>query len=437
MLLEVLFILVLISLNGLLAMSELAVVSARPARLKLRAEQGEIRALSVLALAEDQGRFLASVQIGISLVAVLSGAFSGATLGLRLSHTFTSWGMADSIAQPAGIGLVVLVITYLSLIFGELVPKQIALRAPEEVAMRVAPAMRLVSKVAAPLIWLLDRSGNLILRVLRQAEKPDPGISDEEIHLVIDEAAGAGVIEPEESQMIVGVMRTADQTARGLQTPRHDVEIAEVGETRQQVLERFRQSGHSRLPLRNGGPDDLVGVINARDLLTEQTAEDFDLLAMMITVPMIHDDLPAMDVINELRTANTHMLLVFDEFGHFTGVITPMDILGAIAGGFDDDRYDEANIVEREDGSLLVAGWMPVDEFAKQLEFTLDSAASFKTVAGLVISHAKNLPQVGQRLNINGWDFEIVDMDGKRIDKILVSKADANTEDNTTPSSVN
>lgn len=342
MLLEVLFILVLISLNGLLAMSELAVVSARPARLKLRAEQGEIRALSVLALSEDQGRFLASVQIGISLVAVLSGAFSGATLGLRLSHTFTSWGMADSIAQPAGIGLVVLVITYLSLIFGELVPKQIALRAPEE-----------------------------------------------------------------------------------------------VGETRQQVLERFRQSGHSRLPLRNGGPDDLVGVINARDLLTEQTAEDFDLLAMMITVPMIHDDLPAMDVINELRTANTHMLLVFDEFGHFTGVITPMDILGAIAGGFDDDRYDEANIVEREDGSLLVAGWMPVDEFAKQLEFTLDSAASFKTVAGLVISHAKNLPQVGQRLNINGWDFEIVDMDGKRIDKILVSKADANTEDNTTPSSVN
>lgn len=419
---EILIILFLIGLNGLLAMSELAVVTARPARLKLRAEKGGKRAVTALRLAEDQGSFLASAQIGISLVAVLSGAFSGATLGLRLSHTLADWGISESLAQPLGIGFVVLIITYFSLIFGELVPKQIALRAPEEVALRVAPAMQLISKVTAPLIWLLDRSGNIVLRVLRQAEKPAPAISDEEIHLVVDEAAGAGVIEQEESRMIAGVMYTADQTARGILSPRHDVEIAEVGDTRQQLLERFRQSGHSRLPLRSGGPDDLLGVINARDILTEQTEEDFDLLAMITSVPMIHDDLPAIDVIKQLRTANTHMLLVFDQHGHFSGVITPMDILGAIAGGFDDERYAEAKITERADGSMLVAGWMPVNEFTQQLDITLKDEASFTTVAGLVIDRAKTLPHVGQRLTIDSWNIEIVDMDGKRIDKLLVSK---------------
>ncbi len=179
MYLEILIVLVLIGLNGLLAMSELAVVSARPARLKLRAEKGEKRAVTALNLAEDQGRFLASAQIGISLVAILSGAFSGATLGLRLVSTLSDWGMSYTIAQPFGIGLVVVAITYLSLIFGELVPKQIALRAPESVAMRVAPLMQLISKIAAPLIWLLDRSGNLVLRLIRQADKPDAGVSDQ------------------------------------------------------------------------------------------------------------------------------------------------------------------------------------------------------------------------------------------------------------------
>lgn len=422
MYLEVLIVVVLICLNGLLAMSELAVVSARPARLNILAEKGEKRAVTALRLAKNRGKFLASAQIGISLVAVLSGAFSGATLGSRLSNTLSSWGVAETIAQPLGIGLVVVTITYLSLIFGELVPKQIALRAPEAVAMRVAPSMRFISKVAAPLIWLLHRSANLILRLIRQAEKPDAAVSDEEIHMLVAEAAGAGVIEQEEGRMITGVMHTADQTARGILTPRHDVEIADVQENRQQILERFRQSKHSRLPLRDGGPDDLVGVINVRDVLTEQSGDDFDLLDMMTSVPMIHDNLSAIEVIDRLRTADTHMLLVFDEYGHFTGVVTPMDILGAIAGGFDDDRYDEAKVVKREDGSLLVAGWMPIDEFASELGITLEGATHFKTVAGLIIDQTKTLPHVGQRLTIEGWIFEIVDMDGKRIDKILVSK---------------
>lgn len=428
MYLEILIVVVLIAVNGLLAMSELAVVSARPARLKLRADKGEKRAVTALNLAKGQGRFLASVQIGISLVAILSGAFSGATLGLRLANTLSAWGISDTIAQPLGIGLVVIVITYLSLIFGELVPKQIALRAPESVAMRVAPLMQLISKVAAPLIWLLERSSNLALRLIGQADKPDAAVSDEEIHMLIDEAEDAGVIEQEESQMIIGVMRIADRTARGILTPRHDVEIADAAETRQQILERFQRSGHSRLPLRNGGSDDLIGVINARDILTEQTEDSFDPLAAVKLVPMIYESLPAIAVIDKLRSSKDHMLLVFDDHGHFTGVITPMDILGAIAGGFEAEQFDEPKVIEREDGSLLVSGWMPVDEFASQLKITLEDELSFETVAGLVFDRVTLPPHVGQHICIDGWNIEIVDMDGKRIDKLLVSQATPKTD---------
>ena len=428
MYLEILIVVVLIAVNGLLAMSELAVVSARPARLKLHADKGEEGAVTALNLAEDQGRFLASVQIGISLVAILSGAFSGATVGLRLANTLSAWGISDTIAQPLGIGLVVIVITYLSLIFGELVPKQIALRAPESVAMRVAPLMQLISKVAAPLIWLLERSSNLALRLIGQADKPAAAVSDEEIHMLIDEAEDAGVIEQEESQMMIGVMRIADRTARGILTPRHDVEIADAAETRQQILERFQRSGHSRLPLRNGGSDDLIGVINARDILTEQTEDSFDPLAAVKLVPMIYESLPAIAVIDMQRNSKDHMLLVFDDHGHFTGVITPMDILGAIAGGFEAEQFDEPKVIEREDGSLLVSGWMPVDEFASQLKITLEDKLSFETVAGLVFDRVTVPPHVGQHICIDGWNIEIVDMDGKRIDKLLVSQATPKTD---------
>lgn len=423
MYLEILIVLVLIGVNGLLAMSELAVVTVRPARLRMRADKGERRAVTALSLAEDKGRFLAAVQIGISLVAILSGAFSGATLGLRLVDTLSQWGIPEKISQPFGIGLVVLAITYLSLIFGELVPKKLALRAPEAVAMRVAPLMRLVSNAAAPLTWILDRSGNVVLKVFRKSGDHDASISDEDIHMMIAEAEGAGVIEHEESQMIAGVMRTADRTARGILTPRHDVEIAEAGDTRQQILERFQKSGHTRLPLRDGGPDDLIGVINARDVLTEKAGEVFDPLAVVKSVPMIHESLPAIVAINKLRNSKDQMLLVFDEYGHFTGVVTPMDILGAIVGGFDADHLDEPKVIERDDGSLLVSGWMPVDEFASQLKIALEDDLSFETVAGLVIDRAQIRPRVGQHVTIDGWTIEIVDMDGKRIDKLLVSKA--------------
>ncbi len=419
MLIEISIILALIVLNGSLAMSELAVVSSRPARLRARANRGDRGAAAALRLSENPGRFLSAVQIGITLVGILSGALSGATLGARLAAALPELGMSARFADEVGVGLVVIVITYLSLIVGELVPKQIALSDPEAVASRVAPAMRVLERVALPLVWVLDRSGRVILAVIGQSGRRAPSVSDEEIRMLIAEAEGAGVIEKAETQMIASVMRVADRTARGLMTPRLEVEVADASETREAILERFRTSGRSRLPLRQGDPDDIVGVLLSRDVLLSD-AGPFEPKKLALPVQAVHEALPATEVIERLKLSEAHMLLVYDEFGHFEGIVTPMDVLGALVGGFDETEQDEPKVVERADGSLLVAGWMPVDEFADRIGLELGDDLDFETVGGLVLDRAGELPQVGQHINVGAWRIEVVDLDGRRIDKLLV-----------------
>ena len=387
--------------------------------------RGDGGSLQALRLAEDPGRFLSTVQIGITLVGVLSGAFSGATLGLRVSTALQDIGLGSTVAQPLGVGSVVVAVTYLSLVVGELVPKQIALSNPERIAARVAPAMAVLAVAAAPLVWILDRSGKAVLKALSQDTSRKHRVSDEEIHLLIAEAESAGVIEKGETAMIEGVMRIADRTAKGLMTPRHEVIVADAGESLSEILERFRQSGRTRLPLRDGGPDEIVGILHSRDLLTADPNE-FNARHIMMNAPVIHDVLPALDVVERLRASPEHMLLVYDEYGHFEGIVTAMDILGAIAGGFDEIETDEPKIVEREDGSLLVAGWMPIDEFADRLGITLTEYGDYETVAGLVLYLFAKLPQVGETARIGGWRLEVIDMDGRRIDKLLVQKAARN-----------
>lgn len=421
MLIEIAIILALIVLNGSLAMSELAVVSSRPARLRAGANRGDRGAATALLLAENPGRFLSAVQIGITLVGILSGALSGATLGVRLAEVLPEFGVPVRFAGEVGVGLVVIVITYLSLIVGELVPKQIALSNPEAVAARVAPAMRVIERIALPLVWLLDLSGRAVLALLGQSGRRTPSVSDEEIRMLIAEAEGAGVIEKAETEMIAGVMRVADRTARGLMTPRVEVEVVEAAETREAILERFRTSRRSRLPLRQGGPDDIVGVLHSRDVLLSD-GEAFSPAGLARPVQVVHEALPAIEVIERLKLSEAHMLLVYDEFGHFEGIVTPMDVLGAIVGGFDETEQDEPKVVERADGSLLVAGWMPVDEFADRIGLELGDDLDFETVGGLVLDRAGELPQVGQSIILGAWRIEVVDLDGRRIDKLLVEK---------------
>lgn len=423
MILEIAIIIVLTLFNGVLAMSELAIVSSRNARLQVLAEAGSHGARIALRLADDPGRFLSSVQIGITLVGILAGAFSGATLGLRLAGWLLAQGVEPALANALGVGGVVVAVTYGSLIFGELVPKQIALRAPEASAVRIAPLLQGIAVVTAPVVWVLDRSARLVLWALGQTGPAERNMTDEEVKLVIAEAQSAGVIEEAETAMIAGVMRIADRSARGLMTPRHDVEIAEVDETRDQIIARFRDSGHSRLPLRDGGPDEIIGVIAARDVMSIEPDDPFDARTYLRPAPVVHDSLPALEVIEQLRATPASMLLIFDEYGTFEGIITPMDILGAITGGFDEDVMDEPKLVTREDGSLIVAGWMPVDEFADHVGLNLEEDRGFETVAGLVLDRAGILPGVGDRVAVGDWIIEVLDLDGRRIDKVLVSRA--------------
>ncbi len=419
MLLEILIVLLLTMFNGVLAMSELAIVSARPARLKVMAAEGSTGAQTALELGAEPGRFLSSVQIGITLVGVMSGAFSGATLGARLSAALMANGLSPALAQTLGVGGVVVLITYLSLIIGELVPKQIALRSPEGVASRISPLILFISRIAAPIVWLLDISGRLVLRLLGQSGESDRGISDEEIRVMLSDARSAGVIEPAETEMIAGVMRIADRSARGLMTPRHEIETVDVADPAPEVLQRFRDSRRSRLLVRDGTDDNIIGVITLRELLTEDTT---DLRPLVQEVPVIREGLPALSVIEELKASPAHMLLVYDEYGHFEGVVTAMDLLEAIAGDFPEPGDDEPKAVQREDGSWLVAGWMPADEFAEMIGISLPEDRGYESVAGLVLDRAGVLPDVGAHVTLANWRIEVVDLDGRRIDKLLVSQ---------------
>lgn len=421
--LEILIVAVLTLVNGLLAMSELAVVSSRPARLKVLAAEGKRGATVALKLQEDPGKFLSSVQIGITLVGVLSGAFSGATLGERLGDTLIGAGINPSIAAPLGVGIVVIIITYLSLIIGELVPKQIALRDSEGVAARVAPAMALIASIAAPLVWFLDISGRLVLRLLGQSGETDERVTDEEVKTLIAEAEHAGVLETEERHMISGVMRLADRSARGLMTPRLDVELLDLSETHEEMIEKLRATRHSVLPVQDGAVDSIVGVIVRKDLVENVlSATPLDMRALVKQAPVVMDRSSALDVLKAIRGSLVHMALVFDEYGHFEGIVTPGDILEAITGAFQEEEGDEKAYVTREDGSYLVSGWMQVDEFQAHLGVPVPKDAKFETVAGFVLAELNHLPAVGETFERGHWRFEVLDLDGRRIDKILVTR---------------
>ena len=404
-------------------MSELAVVSSRAVRLKLLADQGNRGAAIAIRLAEDPGRFLSTVQIGITLVGVLSGAFSGATLGARLAGWLEQQGLTPAVADGLGVGSVVVAITYLSLIVGELVPKQIALRAPETVAARVAPAMALLSRVALPLVWLLNASGKAVLALLGQKGETEEKVTDEEIRTVLAEAHSAGVIEEEESEMISGVMRLADRTARGLMTPRRDVEVIDIEDDLVEIREQLRSSQRSRLPVRNGASDEILGVVFVKDALDAfLQGTNPDLSSIMRQAPVVSDRTGAINVIQSLRKSPSHMVLVYDEYGHFEGIVTSGDVLEAITGVFQEDESEEPAILEREDGSFLVAGWMPIDEFADEMGFALSDSPAYETVAGFVIDEIQRLPTLGETFTAKGWHFEVIDMDGRRIDKLLVRR---------------
>jgi len=425
--LEIGIIVALIVLNGLLAMSELAVVSARRARLKSYQQRGVRAAERAMALAADPGRFLSTVQIGITLVGVLSGALSGATLGRRLADFLAAQGVSESLAGTLGMGSVVALITYFSLIVGELVPKQVALRNPERIAMLVAPAMTLLSRVASPLVWLLNISGDAVLWLLGQSGETGNRVTDEEIRTIIAEAEHHGTIESDERRMIAGVMRLGDRAVRAIMTPRTEVVWLDLQADKAAIRKLLMDAPHSRLPAAEGSVDAMVGVVQTRALLAALLSrKPFDLRDYVHKAPIVHDNADALDVLAALKEAEVPMALVHDEYGVFEGLVTPADVLETIAGVFRADLDGEGPpAVQRDDGSWLIAGYMPVDEMAELLGLHLPARRDYETAAGLVLSQLHHLPETGETVDTAGWRFEVVDLDGRRIDKLIARRLGA------------
>jgi putative hemolysin len=424
---ELLIALALIALNGVFALSELAVVSARKVRLKTMADAGRPGARTALALAEEPGRFLSTVQIGITLVGILAGAFSGAALSQSFDTVLEGWGIPTRIAEPLAYVLVLGFITYLSVVIGELVPKNLALKNPEAIACTLAPPMALLSRMAGPVVWFLDASTKVIFRLLGGDTGPTSAVTDEEIRTIVAEAESAGVIETDERKMISGVLRLGDRAVRGIMTPRTDVDWIDLEDPALDIRETLIKTPHSRLPVSEGMQDNMIGVVQARELLAAYLADKpLDVRAHVRTAPVIPDTLDALDALNVLREADVPMALVHDEYGHFEGVVTPADILDAIAGAFrSDESTADPEAVQREDGSWLLAGWMPADEMADQLGIVLPESRDYETVAGLVIGELQHLPDTGEAVETLGWRFEVVDLDGRRIDKILARRVEA------------
>jgi putative hemolysin len=424
--LDVLIILLLVALNGVLAMSELAIVSAREARLKALAKAGKRGAKRALALADHPGRFLSTVQIGISLVGILAGAYSGASLGGPVAERLELLGMAPDTAKTVGFVIVIALTTYASLIIGELVPKQFALRSPEPIAVAMATPMLWLARATAPFVWLLDQTSALIFRLLGLRRESETKVTAEELHLVVAEAHHAGVLEESERAIISGIVRLADRPAREVMTPRRDVEWIDVEAAPEAVRAFLTATAHSRVPVAEGSVDRLIGVVQSRDVMTALIeGRALDLRSLLRAAPVVPDQMDAMDALDVLRSADVPMAFVQDEYGHFEGLVTPADLLSALAGGFtaDPGRDTDPPLVEREDGSWWVSGSLSADALTDRLGINLPEDRDYSTVAGFALSVLKHLPEVGERFTHGGWQFEIVDMDGRKIDKLLASKA--------------
>jgi putative hemolysin len=421
---DLVLILALLVLNGVLAMAELAIVSSREARLKAMARRGSGGAQCALDLAADPGRFLSTVQTGITLIAILSGAFSGENFGALAAQRLELAGFTQHSAHILGFGLVIVVVTFTTLVVGEIVPKQIALRSPEPLAVVISRPMLWLSRIVAPFVWLLDRTSTLVLTLLGLSGESENAVTAEELHLVVAEAQTAGVLEESERAIISGVVRLADRPVREVMTPRTEVDWIDVSASSEEFRQLLEETPHSRIPVADGSVDNIVGVIQTRDLLEAVLdGRELDLKQLARNAPVIPDLMDAMDALAVLRRAEVPLALVRDEYGHFDGIVTPGSILAALAGVFRNDveEGEEPDLVEREDGSWLVSGSASADLLADRFGIHLPVERDFSTIAGFALWVLKHLPETGERFQHDGWQFEVVDMDGRKIDKLIAA----------------
>jgi putative hemolysin len=413
-------------LNGAFAMSELAIVSARRARLLALQRGGDLGAGVALDLADDPERFLPTVQIGISLVGILAGVFGGAQLANPLGAVLDEIPLLHGFGDEIAFTLVVLAIAYANLIVGELVPKQLALRDPERIAARVARPLATLARFTAPVVWLMSQSSNLVLRLFGRHRPAENAVTEEEVKAVVAEGAEAGALEHEERHMIERVLRLADRPVRAMMTPRTEVSWIDRSAPREAVAAQLRAAEVTRFVVADRRIDNVVGVVVVKDLLDQMLAGEQPSIARALRQPLIlPDGLSGLDALERLRHDAVGLALVLDEYGSFEGVVTASDLLEAIVGelGPETGPQVKGEAVQRADGSLLLDGMMPSDELRLRLDLPpLPYPGTYHTVAGLMLALLQRVPREGDRIVWSGWRFEIVDMDGRRVDKVLAIK---------------
>src|SRR5215207_7913154 len=423
---EVLFILLLLAANGVFAMSELAVVSSRKARLQRMAEAGDARARAALELANSPDRFLSTIQIGITLVGILAGAFGGATIAEQLGAQIARVPTLAEYGEAVGLAVVVISITYLSLVVGELVPKRLALNNPERIAKLVARPMGLLSRLASPVVRVLSVSTSAILHILRLKASDEPPVTEEEIKVLIEQGAQAGVILEAEQEMVESVFKLADRSIVTLMTPRNDIAWLNVNDPPEKLYGQISASPYSRFPVCLGNADNVIGVVKAKDLLGRcASGQPLDLRAVMRQPLFVPDSRSALQVLEALKGARTHLALLVDEYGAVEGLVTTNDILEAIVGDIAPaGAPGDEEAVRREDGSWLLDGSLPVEEFKEIFpvgRLPDEERGGYHTLAGFVMTYLGRIPAVADHFEWQGLRFEVVDMDGKRIDKVLVT----------------
>jgi len=425
---ELLIVLALILLNGFFAMSEMSVMTSRKSRLKQLAQSSK-RAAKALALSEKPEAFLSTVQIGITLIGILTGLFGGEAIGLAIAAWLQGvFPALDPWAETIGKALAVGLITFLTLIFGELVPKRLAITAPENIASTVALPMGWLARIAFPFVWLLSHSTRLVLRLLGLGRDQAATVSEEEIRMLVAESHEQGVIDAHERDMVNRVMRLGDRSAESLMTPRNRIAWLDIDAALEENLETMREHQYSRYPVYRGDDQDVAGVLEVKSLLHATGAlQEGGMFRTLRTPLFVSESTHAIKLLEIFREEQQSMALVVDEYGEIQGLVTVSDLMGAIVGRLQavENADEDALVVARYDGSLLVGGTLPTED----LRELLDGAAlpdagegDYHTLAGMCIAHFGRIPNVGEHFDWAGWRIEVVDLDGARVDKLLLTR---------------
>ena len=427
MVLDIFLLFILFLLNGVFAMSELAIASARKTRLQQWAEEGDERAAVALRLAEHPNRFLATVQIGITLIGIVTGFYGGATLSEPVARYLARVPALVPYSQSIAVVLVVSLVTYLSLLIGELVPKRLALQNSERIAMAIAQPMNLLSRIAAPLVTFLGASSELILRLLGARHAGDPPITEEEIEILLQEGAAAGVFDPAEHEMVEGVFDLGDREARELMTPRYRLVALDVDDPLDESFRKMAASPHQVFPVYEGDLDRLLGMAPVKSLWAASLSGDpIDLRALTQPALIVPESMPALEVLQRFRDRASNAAMVVDEYGGVQGLISLHDLMEAITGDLAVSQERSGEVVRRDDGSWLLDGALPVHEVRDVLEIDDplpgEESGDYETLGGFLMSQLERIPDIGDTTDWKGHRFEVVDMDGRRVDRVLVTK---------------